>query len=234
MEALLFASPIWFKIMYKKWMPISGIVLLVLPLILGGCADVLYTLPGDKWIFDNVVPPILVPDSIKQKQKEEGRGPYSKKDNNYQEIKQRTIEEQRAEEERERRLNEQRAREFNKRFSIDSYGIIKDKETNLEWFVGPDNDTNWNDAKAWVESLNVAGGGWRMPTGEELKTLYMKGAGERNMTPLLKTTGWWVWPRETYSFPRGNAFHFGHGDRVLWNDLITSYRGRVFAVRSRN
>ena len=69
-------------------------------------------------------------------------------------------------------------------------GVVYDKNTGLEWFAGPDRDTTWNEAKAWVESLNVAGGGWRMPTREELKTLYQKGAGTRNMTPLLKTTGW--------------------------------------------
>ena len=75
-------------------------------------------------------------------------------------------------------------------------GVVFDKNTGLEWFVGPDRDTTWNDAKAWVESLDVAGGGWRMPTEEELRTLYKYGAGTRNMTPLLKTTGWLVWTGE--------------------------------------
>ncbi len=35
-----------------------------------------------------------------------------------------------------------------------------------------------------------------MPTISELRTLDKKGAGSRNMTPLLETTGWWVWAGE--------------------------------------
>jgi len=42
-------------------------------------------------------------------------------------------------------------------------GIVKDTKTGLEWKVGPDKDMNWNEAKSWVESLNLDGGGWRMP-----------------------------------------------------------------------
>ena len=66
-------------------------------------------------------------------------------------------------------------------------GIVYDEKTNIEWVAGPDKDMNWDEAKAWVESLPVEGGGWRMPTKDELKSLYKKGAGERNMTPLLKS-----------------------------------------------
>ena len=73
-------------------------------------------------------------------------------------------------------------------------GIVKDPNTGLEWMAGPDRDTNWYEAKSWVQSL---GSGWRMPTLDELAGLYKKGAGPRNMTPLLKTTGWWVWSGET-------------------------------------
>ena len=94
-------------------------------------------------------------------------------------------------------------------------GVVYDKKTGLEWFAGPDRDTTWNEAKAWVESLNVAGGGWRMPTREELKTLYQKGAGTRNMTPLLKTTGWWVWSGETRDSSSAWGFHFTRRRRVL-------------------
>ena len=74
-----------------------------------------------------------------------------------------------------------------------SKGVVYDNNTGLEWYAGPDRNTTWNEAKAWVESLSFAGGGWRMPTREELKTLYKKGAGTRNMMALLKTTGGYVW-----------------------------------------
>ena len=67
--------------------------------------------------------------------------------------------------------------------------VFYDKNTGLEWLAGPDKPTSWYDAKKWVESLTaVAGGGWRMPTLIELKTLYQKG-GKCNIKPFLKTTG---------------------------------------------
>jgi hypothetical protein len=111
-------------------------------------------------------------------------------------------------------------------------GVVYDKNANLEWYAGPDRKTNWYDAKKWVENLNVAGGGWRMPTRQELKTLYKKGAGESNMTPLLKTTGWYVWSGETKSSSSVWGFSF-YGGTENWYTRDSSTNGRGFAVRSR-
>jgi len=111
-------------------------------------------------------------------------------------------------------------------------GIVKDRSTGLEWVAGPDRDTNWNEARSWVQSLNLDGGGWRMPTMDELEGLYKKGAGDRNMTPLLKTTGWWVWSGETKGSSDARYFVFNNGNRD-WIGRGFSTNGRVFAVRSR-
>ena len=74
--------------------------------------------------------------------------------------------------------------------------IYYDKNANLEWLAGPDKPTNWYDAKTWVESLiAVAGGGWRMPTMKELKTIYQKRQ-KCNIKPFFKTTGCWIWSGE--------------------------------------
>jgi len=62
-------------------------------------------------------------------------------------------------------------------------GVVLDMKTGLEWYAGPDRDMDWIEAQRRVESLSVAGGGWRMATRKELKTLYKKGAGPRNMPP---------------------------------------------------
>jgi len=112
-------------------------------------------------------------------------------------------------------------------------GIVKDTNTGLEWKAGPDKNTNWNEAKSWVQSLNLDGGGWRMPTTDELEGLYKKGAGNRNMTHLLKTTGWYVWLGETYGSSNARRFDLdkGLGD---WYYRGTSDYGRAFAVRSRS
>jgi hypothetical protein len=76
-------------------------------------------------------------------------------------------------------------------------GIVKDTKTGLEWVAGPDEPTTFEEAKSWIQSLNIDGSGWRMPTEVELDALYKTGAGYRNMTPLLKTTGWFVWGIES-------------------------------------
>jgi len=119
---------------------------------------------------------------------------------------------------------------------IDGYDtiiVVKDRKTGLQWIAGPDRYTTWDEAKSWVENLNVSEGGWRMPTGKELRTLYKKGAGERNMTPILKTTGWWVWSGETQysSFAWGFSFYLGREYYIDRNSDSAAARG--FAVRSR-
>lgn len=111
-------------------------------------------------------------------------------------------------------------------------GVITDTVTALEWFIGPDNDTNWHQAQAWCSGLSVAGGGWRMPTWAELKTLYIKGLGERNMAPAFKTTGWWVWSGKSYDSSSAWAFNFGDGEEG-WHGRDFSSYGRAFAVRFR-
>ena len=82
-------------------------------------------------------------------------------------------------------------------FSKDNHGVITDHKTGLQWFVGPDRDTNWTQAKKWVEGLSVVGGGWRMPTKDELHGLYQKGVGDRNIDSAFQTTGRCVWASET-------------------------------------
>ena len=119
--------------------------------------------------------------------------------------------------------------------------------TDLEWLAGPDKPTNWYDAKKWVENLTtVAGGGWRMPTMKELKTLYQKRE-KCNIKTLLKTTGCWIWSGEIkgslaawgydyLSDPGGSILSGGSGscagpDFLNRDESTDSTRG--FAVRSR-
>ena len=109
-------------------------------------------------------------------------------------------------------------------------GVVRDARTGLEWKAGPDKDMDWNEARSWVQNL---GEGWRMPTVDELEGLYKKGTGSRNMTPLLKTTGWTVWSGETKGSSVARYFDFTNGSRS-WDDRGTSYNERAFAVRSRS
>ena len=50
--------------------------------------------------------------------------------------------------------------------------VIYDAATNLTWQGGNEYTTmNWTDAKAYVDSLSYAGGGWRLPTLREAMSL---------------------------------------------------------------
>lgn len=109
--------------------------------------------------------------------------------------------------------------------------VVTDAVTGLEWVVGSDQDTDYAQAEQWVTTNGIAGGGWRMPTKSELKTLYHPGMGMRNMDPAFMTTGWFVWaePQDSSS---AWAFAFGSGnENCLSRDVSSS--GRVFGVRSR-
>ena len=85
-------------------------------------------------------------------------------------------------------------------------GVILDAETNLEWLVGPDQNTTWDEAKSWTDGLTVDGGGWRMPTIAELRGLYQEGKGLRNIDPAFTSTGWWVWSSETLDSSSARSF----------------------------
>ncbi|MBU1711930.1 MAG: DUF1566 domain-containing protein, partial [Proteobacteria bacterium] len=116
-------------------------------------------------------------------------------------------------------------------------GVVRDTQSGLDWYAGPDKDNSKNDANQWAAGLSIDGGGWRMPTRAELKGIYQKGAGSRNMTPLLETTGWLLWSGETGIGPGGGdvnawAVDFGDGREVLERRNNSSYM-RGFAVRSR-
>ena len=119
-----------------------------------------------------------------------------------------------------------------RRFATNDKGVVTDTKTGLEWFLGPDRDTTWDEAKSWVESLTVDGGGWRMPTRDEVKGIYIKDVGTRNMSPLLKTTGGFVWTGETVGSTHAWGFCFEIGEE-FWPRLTYSNTARCFAVRSR-
>ncbi len=117
-------------------------------------------------------------------------------------------------------------------------GIIVDQSTGLEWVVGPDQDTDWDEAKRWVEELTLDGGGWRMPTVSELKGLYLEDLEVDGSEPRIhpafegKMTGWWVWSGETGGNAAARYFFFVNGGEYC-GYRSTSDRCRCFAVRSR-
>lgn len=126
-----------------------------------------------------------------------------------------------------------------------SCGSIVDNRSRLEWVVGPDRDTTWPDARKWVSSLTLCGGDWRLPSINELKTLYDP-AVSAGTGFLSGNTRWpahipsqfdaigggaWVWAREAVDQNRAKAINFNQGNPVIFEKTQNQYPVRAFAVR---
>jgi len=118
------------------------------------------------------------------------------------------------------------------RFTKAENGVISDSKTGLEWYVGPDRDTTWNEAKYWTESLTAAGGGWRLPSVPEMKTLYQPGASSNNKDPIFQITGYWVWSGQFKDASSVWRFDFVIGQELPFGPDRAG-DARAFAVRSR-
>jgi len=118
------------------------------------------------------------------------------------------------------------------RFTKANNGVITDSVTGLEWYVNPNPNNTWHQAKAWAENLAVAGGGWRLPNMMELKALYQKGASPVHIDPLFKLPGAWVWSGDLKdaSFAWGFAFYSGLEG---WHSVNYGFGRGALAVRSR-
>ena len=111
-------------------------------------------------------------------------------------------------------------------------GVVYDTELGLEWYAGPDQEMSWEQAKTWVTGLDKFGGGWRMPTKRELKTLYHIGDGVNNITYLLYNSGYWIWAGPTKDLSARWIFSFSYGGEG-WNGPPPPDGGRALAVRTR-
>lgn len=116
-------------------------------------------------------------------------------------------------------------------YQVTSCGGIVDTKTNLEWYTGPDKATDWKQAQSWVSDLSACGVDWRMPKSDKLKKLYQKGVGTRNMDPVFKTTGWFVWSEKPKNPAQGVTINFHDGSESSPESTVQSNDNRVFAVR---
>ena len=123
------------------------------------------------------------------------------------------------------------------RWSIDAEGVITDSRTGLQWHVGP-NNVDWDEAESYCQNLNVAGGGWRMPTLEELRGLYTGGENwdsHQSLPPVFKGKELdlgWVWSSEAVDSSSMWLFYFYQGEEHWHYRDVSNEFGRVFAVRS--
>lgn len=118
------------------------------------------------------------------------------------------------------------------RFTKAPNGVITDTDTGLEWYVNPQPDTTWRQARTWAETLAAAGGGWRLPTLKELKAIYQKGASSLHMDPRFQAPGAWAWSGDLHNPWSAWGFAFYSGLEG-WHHLDYAHGRVALAVRSR-
>ncbi|MDP1989475.1 MAG: DUF1566 domain-containing protein [Syntrophales bacterium] len=113
-------------------------------------------------------------------------------------------------------------------------GTILDTRTGLMWAAKDNNaGITWQEAKKYCE--NYRGGGytdWRMPTQDELATLYdsrINGMNGCNLTRLIELTKCSPWALENSS---GAYFRFDGGGREWTNRPFNFFSFRALPVRS--
>ena len=58
-----------------------------------------------------------------------------------------------------------------KRFTLKD-GVIDDSRLGLQWVPAPNRRMSHDQAEEYARNLSLAGGGWRLPTRAELRSLY--------------------------------------------------------------
>ena len=125
------------------------------------------------------------------------------------------------------------------RFSLEG-GVINDSVLGLEWApVNYERDMSHLKAEKYARNLSLAGGGWRLPTRDELKSLYDTSR-LGHADPVFRINSDRVWTSELNLWGM-YAWFFAFGDgtedrflRTLFFDGdLSSSTARILAVRSR-
>ncbi|MGD9332096.1 MAG: DUF1566 domain-containing protein [Desulfobacterales bacterium] len=136
--------------------------------------------------------------------------------------------------------------EAGERFTDNGDGTVTDHQRNLMWSQSDNQgDISWKQAERWVrftfgDTIQASYDDWRLPTLEELKSLYIDDrsyAGYETdcgqvvrMVPAIRLTCGWVWTADTPSVVTASAFNFHRG--YPYSDRMVHYRAyRALAVR---
>ena len=116
------------------------------------------------------------------------------------------------------------------RFILSNDGIITDSQLRLQWAPAPDQPMDWFQAKKYAQDLSLGGGGWRLPTRSELKSVYnisMKGGADL----FFRINENWVWTSETQDDSAWFCSFIYGREGTTFRKYLGSH-GRVLAVRS--
>lgn len=119
-----------------------------------------------------------------------------------------------------------------KRFTLKD-GIIYDSQLGLQWAPAPGRAMNHYEAEKYVGDLKLAGGGWRLPTKEELKSLYDPSE-HSGVDSRFNIGESWIWTSELdgQSGAWDCDFLADSGGRCRRDDSYANGMVRVLAVRS--
>jgi hypothetical protein len=125
---------------------------------------------------------------------------------------------------------------FEGRFIANDDATVLDIRTNLMW-AAKDNgvDITWADAQAYCKNYQVGSyTDWRMPTKDELRSLYdgsIDGYNSYHLTKLITVTGCCPWASEISDSDAAYLF-FYNGNLYLGNQYNAFYGSRALPVRS--
>ena len=133
------------------------------------------------------------------------------------------------------RAEEEKLRKERERFSLED-GVIYDSKLGLEWAPSNGKALNHYQAESYARDLSLAGGGWRLPTRAELKSLYDT-TKPGNVDPVFNVGDKWVWTSELYNeitLPAAVGFYFYDGGEKAGDRANSKHQDnrRVLAVRS--
>jgi hypothetical protein len=117
-----------------------------------------------------------------------------------------------------------------KRFVLKD-GVIDDSKLGLQWAPAPDWPMNHYQAEEYARNLRLAGGGWRLPTVSELKSVYDKTI-PGGADPRFHISDYLVWTSYLDGTSAGFIFFNNGSDGLAARDTLLPYI-RVLAVRSR-
>ena len=117
------------------------------------------------------------------------------------------------------------------RFSLEGR-VIEDLKLGLQWAPANGQSMNHYDAEKYAQNLSLAGGGWRLPTRAELKSLYDTSKPGK-ADPVFGVGDKWVWTSKLKDSSGAWYFYFNNGYENPINRAYSDDNFRVLAVRSR-
>lgn len=118
------------------------------------------------------------------------------------------------------------------RFIVYNNGTAVDSKTGLMWATKDNGkDINWKNAQQYCQSFTAGGyTDWRLPTVEELKTLYNKDFGKNHHPDFIDLTSCCAWSEASKGKKAAN-FGFEFGD-VEWYSTYSDNDTRALPVRN--